>query len=183
MRLKQICQATCCEGFSEVTNAPREVDIVVDGKCNLWKLNKIIAECFDASDGVLKKNKNATILGSHFAVSRPLKPGQCNKVVICSEASALRIGSASDFVDDRCYTVSQLFRGKSMSSRLALGEMTEATHQVTFASPLLSAEVDVSLYDFLGSRYARKPLSQIVHSSFLSVEELQGKNLVMQVFL
>jgi len=187
LRLKQVGQATCCEGFGEVSTVSREIDIIVDGKCSLPKLNQIIVESFSEGEGAFTPSKRGvTVLGSHFAVSRPLElRSRCNKVVICSEPSALRIGSAADFVNDRHYTVSQLFRTMSTLSRIALGDLEgEAPEiEVIYACPSLSAKVNVSLHDHIGSRYGRKPLSQIVRSSFLSVEELQAKNIMIQAFL
>jgi hypothetical protein len=186
LRLRQTLPPTCCEGFGDVAAAPtRKIDIVVDGKCTLSKLNQVIAQCFDPSFTALQKTKKGTTaLGSHFKVSRPIETGHCKMGIICSEASAVHVGSASEFVDERCYSVAQVFRGKSASSRIdRCGPADATTQQVIFASPLLSTEVDVSLYDFLGSDFGRKPVSQIVSSSFMNVEEMQAKNLMMQVFL
>jgi hypothetical protein len=183
-----------CKHKCEVSEVTKNVVIVVGGKFTLWKLNQIIGECFNASDHDFepKKGKGATVLGSHFQVSRPLEPGHCDKVIISSRCSASHVGK-TDFVDDRNYTVAELFRGTS--TRCALErEAGDAAQQVTFASPLLSADVSVGLDGIMLDSYdsgnvfdknrrhgnGKMPLPRIVCSSFLDLGEIETKNNAMQ---
>jgi len=183
------CKHTC-----EVTEVTKNVVIIVGGKFTLWKLNQIIGECFNANDHDFepKRGKGATVLGSHFQVTRPLEPGHCDKVIISSRCSASHVGK-TEFVDDRNYTVAELFRGTS--TRCALErEPGDAAQQVTFASPLLSADVAVSLDGIMLDSYdsgnvfdknrrhgnGKMPLPRIVCSSFLDLAQIETKNNAMQ---
>lgn len=184
------CRQTC-----KASKKTFKVVIVVGGKCSLCKFNQTIAECFDAGEGEFthEPTKGATALGSRFIVSRPVNPGQCDKVLICSKRSAAHVGSKDLFADDRSFSVAQLFRGKS--TRLALEqEPSEAAQQVVFSSPCLGNDVTITLdgimlvdYDSrkLFDKTRRhsngwKPLPRIVRSSFLSVAEIEAKNILMQ---
>jgi len=193
LRCKQMCQIGCKE--TGILNVPKKVVIIVDGKCRLWKLNQIIAECFNASQHKFAHDpkKGVTVLGSHFTVSRPFQPAQCNKVVISSSSSASHMDIGSAFIDDRRCSVAQLFRGKS--TRFALQrELSEAAQRVVFASPLLNADVSVSLDGIMLDSYdnrnpfdkkrrhsnGHRPLPRIVRSSFLGNVVIDAKNYVMQ---
>merc|ERR1712139_285131 len=174
---------------------PKKVVIIVDGKCRLWKLNQIIAECFNANQNKFEHDakKGTAVLGSHFLVSRPLEPAQCDKVVIASRCSASSIGSDSGFINDQRFSVAQLFRGRSTRDAL-LREPAEEAQQVLFVSPLLNAKVAVSVDGIMLDTYdsrnpfdknrrhsnGRRPLPRIVRSSFLSSVEIEAKNFVMQ---
>jgi len=194
LRCKQICQVPG-DGTGHAAKIARKVVIVVGGKCRLWKLNQIIAECFDVSEGefAYEHMKGTAALGSRFMVSRPLPPGHCDKVPICSSRSAEHVGNRYAFVDDRTCSVAQLWRGKSSRASLERGPAEEA-QQVVFTSPHLDADVAVSLDGIMLDRYdnqhlfdkkrrhgnGRKPLPRIVRSSFLSTSEIEAKNIVMQ---
>jgi hypothetical protein len=172
----------------------KKVVLIVSGKCSLWKLNQIIAECFTVGeqDFVHESKKGETVLGSHFLVSRPIHPGRCSNVMICSSSSASASGCPS-FLPDQSYTVAQLFRGRS--TRYALErEPGEAAQSVTYVSPLLSAGVEISLDGIMLDSYdsgnlfdkqrrlcnGQRPLPRIVRSSFLNVAEIESKNMVMR---
>lgn len=179
---------------SEVDGAAKKTVIIVGGKSSLWKLNQIIGECFNASDHEFepKKGKGATVLGSHFKVSRPVAPGRCNEVMISSRCTAAYAGTRA-FVDDRNYTVAELFRGTS--TRCALHrEPGDAAQRVVFSNPLLSADVSVSLDGIMLDNYdsgnvfdksrrngnGKLPVPRIVCSSFLGFGDLEAKNNAMQ---
>lgn len=173
----------------------RKVVIVVGGKCRLFKLNQIIAECFDAGCEEFSYNhmQGSTVLGSRFLVSRPLSPGSCDKAIVCSSQTAKHVGSPDAFVNDRNYSVAQLFRGKSTRHALERAP-SEAAQHVEFVSPLLDSEVLVTLDGIMLDRYdshnlfekkrrhsnGSRPLPRIVRSSFLSVAEIEAKNILMQ---
>jgi len=187
------CKQNCQVGHNETVS--RKVVVIVSGKCRLWKLNQIIAECFDAAehDFSPEPKKGETIPGSRFLVSRPLEPGQCSNVVICSNSLAAQAPSKSAFIDDREYRVAELFRGKSTRYGLQR-EPAEAAQQVVFSSPLLSADVTVSLDGIMLDSYdsqnlfdkkrrhsnGKKPLPRVVGSSFLSTPQIEALNIVMQ---
>lgn len=189
LRCKQMYQ------LGSAAAVPKKVVIVIDGKCKLWKLNQIIAECFNASHSkfVHHPKKGATVPGSCFVASRPLQPGRCNKALICSSETSTQLRSGDNFVDDRRYSVAQLFRGTS--TRYALHrEQADAAQTITLASPLLNADVTVRLDGIMLESYdsrnpfdpkrrhanGRRPLPRIVRSSFLSDVEIEAKNFVMQ---
>lgn len=173
----------------------RKVVVVVRGKCKLRKLNHVIAECFGAGQEAFayEPKKGGSILGSHFSVSRPHGPGQCSMVIISSASSASQIGRSSSFIDDQDVSVAQLFRGTSTGSALER-EASEAAQEVMFASPLLSADVSITLDGIMLDSYdshnlfdknrrhgnGRRSLPRIVRSSFLSVADIEEKNVVMQ---
>merc|ERR1719253_1519139 len=109
-----------CQHVCEGTSGSKDAVIIVGGKCTLWKLNQIIAECFDASEHEFahEAKKGTTVLGSRFLVSRPLPPGQCGKVTVCSRHSAAQVGTSAAFIDDQNFSVAQFFRGRSNRSSL-----------------------------------------------------------------
>jgi len=198
LRCKQTSQVRS-EETGEVRKVVRKVVVVVGGRTKLWKLNQTIAECFEAADGEFSHSPNAgtTVLGSRFIVSRPLKPGVCDKVLICSARSAAHVGShdaAAPFVDDRSFSVAQLFRGTSTRTAL-VRKPSEAAQRVSFASPKLGSEVSIFLDGIMLPSYDSRnlfdkkrrhsngwrPLPRIVRSSnLLKVEEIEAKNIVMQ---
>jgi len=184
-----------CTQIRKVSEPVQKIVIIVGGRFTLWKLNQIIGECFNARDHAFEPNKckGATVLGSHFKVSRPLQPGHCDNVLISSRCTASQIGSDTAFLDDRGYTVSELFRGTS--TRCALQrEPGDASQQVVFSSPLLSADVSVSLDGIMLDSYdtgygfdknrrhgnTKLPTPRIVCSSFLGLGEIEDKNAAMQ---
>jgi hypothetical protein len=180
-----------CKQFSKDGFTKYKVVVIVSGKTRLWKLNQIIAECFDAGEGefTYEAKQGTTVLGSRFIVSRP----QCDKAIICSSSSAAHVGSPSDFLDDRNFSVAQLFRGKSTREAL-IQDAADAAQQVSFCSPCLANEVHMSLDGIMLDRYdsqklfdkkrrhnnGSKPLPRIVRSSFMSVAEIEAKNVLMQ---
>jgi len=195
------CTQKCEEG------PPRTVVFVVGGRCRLWKLNQVIAECFDVSeeDFSYEPLKGRSVLGSRFVVTRSQDPFQCSKALICSRRSAI-IGGQVACVDDRNCTVAELFRGKSTRDALER-EPADIAQRVSFMSPSLDAEVLVTLDGIMLDSYdshtlfdtntrknkkrpvldkvrrhcnGRRPLPRIVRSSFLSIAEIEAKNIFMQ---
>jgi len=186
---------------------PRTVVFVVGGKCRLWKLNQVLAECFDVSEEEFSYEplKGRPVLGSRLVVTRPQEPGKCSKALICSRRSAI-VGGQIDCVDDRNHSVAELFRGAS--TRDALVRLPQdAAQRVCFISPSLETEVAVTLDGIMLDSYdshtlfdqdkkknkkrpvldklrrhcnGRRPLPRIVRSSFLSTAEIEAKNIFMQ---
>lgn len=179
-----------CKLLSEAQNC-KTVVVVVGGKCRLWKLNQIIAESFDAGAGAFcsEPDQGATVNGSCFMVSRQMHPGQCSNSPVCSAASAHSLDIHSSYLDDKDYSVAELFRGKSTRTAL-FSDPADATQKVRFSSPLLGAEVSVSLDGIMLDRYdsgnrldkqrrrgnGRRALPRIVGSSFLGFGEIEARN-------
>lgn len=179
-----------CKLLSEAQNC-KTVVVVVGGKCRLWKLNQIIAESFDAGAGAFlsEPDQGATVDGSCLMVSRQMHPGQCSNVLVCSAASAHSLDIRSSYLDDKDYSVAELFRGKSTRTAL-FRDPADATQKVIFSSPLLGAEVSVSLDGIMLDRYdsgnrldkqrrqgnGRRALPRIVGSSFLGFSEIEARN-------
>jgi len=135
--------------------------------------------------------KGKTVLGSHLKVSRPLAPGQCIGVIVCSSQSAKNIGSAGNFIDDRKFNVAQLFRGTSTREELSRAP-ADAAQRVVFNTPRLDGEVGVSLDGIMLDSYdchiMRAPdrrhannmhLPRIVESSFMGDSCIESKNFTM----
>lgn len=199
-------QLRCVQKAAEGEPA-RTVVFVVGGKCRLWKLNQVLAECFDLSEEEFSYEplKGRPALGSRLVVTRPLEPGKCSKALVCSKRSAI-VGGQIDCADDRNHSVAELFRGKS--TRDALEQLpADAAQRVCFMSPSLETEVVVSLDGIMLDSYdshtlfdqdkknrkkrpaldkmrrhcnGRRPLPRIVRSSFLSTAEIEAKNIFMQ---
>lgn len=198
MRCTQVCQVGCNQ-TCQVVRVVKELVVIISGDCNLCKLNQIISECFNATEHefVNESTKGETMVGSHFLVSRPLQPGQCSKAIICSSCSVSNTGVGSAFLNDQSYSIAQLFRGKSTGYALER-EPAEAAQQIVLKSPLLSADVAVDLDGIMLDSYEtcidsyvpligeeqrrsnrQRPLPRIVQSSFLSVAEIEAKNICM----
>jgi len=197
-------QLRCTQRTGEGAPA-RTVVFVVGGKCRLWKLNQVIAECFDLSEEEFSYEplKGRPVMGSRFVVTRPQEPGKCSKALICSRRSAI-VGGQIACVDDRNHSVAELFRGKS--TRDALERLPQdAAQRVCFMSPSVESEVVVTLDGIMLDSYdshtlfdqdtkkkrpvldkmrrhcnGRRPLPRIVRSSFLSIAEIEAKNIFMQ---
>jgi hypothetical protein len=174
----------------------KTIVFITSGKCSLWKLNQIVAECFGgtAQKFAYEANQGAIVPGSYFAVSRPLEPGQCNKAMLSSNSTASsRSGRDPAFIDDRSSTVAMLFRGTSTGLSLER-DAHEAAQLVSFSSPSIGADVIISLdgtmldsYDSRdiydkNRRYGngRKTLPRIVCSSFLGATEIEKMNITFQ---
>ena len=63
-------QRRCCQ---QSHGTKKVVIIVVGGKTKLWKVNQTIAEAFNVGQGSFKYEplKGATVLESHFLITRP----------------------------------------------------------------------------------------------------------------
>lgn len=190
LRCTQLCKVASKDTF-QVSTVCKKLVVAVDGSCSLWKLNQIIAECFNASVDEFEPEptKGKIVSGSCFLVSQPLHPGQCNNVIISSDSAASRAG-----LDDRHYSVAHLFRGVSTGYTLHRAP-AEAAQQVIFESPMLSSAVAVSLDGIMRDscngiilddleeerRHSNgeRHLPRIIQSSFLSTSETEAKNIFM----